>query len=81
LFTILFTNVVLITRAISIPVVTCVITVTNVHVVTFVTVVKLVMNVTSGPWHSTLSRLRRNCFDLRTLPVLYPFFLSFFHSF
>jgi hypothetical protein len=70
----LFTNVMLITRVTSIPVVTAVAVVTGGPMVTFVTVVKLVIRVTSA----TVLRLRWNCFDVWTYPVL--FFLCEYSS-
>jgi hypothetical protein len=65
------TNVLLITRVTSIPVLKSVTVVTDGPVVTFVIVVKFVIKVTIA----TVLRLLQNCFDLWTYPVLCSFFL------
>jgi hypothetical protein len=70
------TDVLLITRVTSIPVLNSVIVVTDGPLVTFVTVFKLVIRVTSA----TVLRLRQNCFDLGTYPVLCSFFLCEYSS-
>jgi hypothetical protein len=65
------TNVLLISWVASIPVLNSVTVVTDGPLVTLVTVVKLLIKVTSA----TVLRLRQNCFDLWTYPVLCSFFL------
>jgi len=70
------TNVLLITRVTSIPVLNSVTVVTDGPAVTFVTVVKLVIKVTSA----SVLRLLQNCFDLWTYPVLCSFFLCEYSS-
>ena len=65
------TNVLLISWVTSIPVLNSVTVVTDGPLVTLVSVVKLVVMVTSV----TVLRLRQNCFDLWTYPVLCSFFV------
>jgi hypothetical protein len=70
------TNVLLIIRFTSIPVLNSITIVTDDPLVTFITVVKLVIRVTSA----TVFRLHQNCFDLWTYPGLCSFSLCEYSS-